>query len=259
MIELLRRDSADFGRFAVSNSYDGILPLDSSSFAARLDAVENRLQQVVARTGRKRSDITLVAVAKKFSAERIREAYYAGLRDFGENYVQEFAAKKPFLTDLQQARFHLIGHLQSNKARLACDLFDVIETADSSKALEKLDRSLQENGRQMNILFEIKLSAEQSKTGASPNEIPQLLASAARCSQLNVTGLMTIPPWSEDAEASRPYFRQLAALARQYGLPQLSMGMSNDFEVAIEEGATIIRVGTALFGPRPKPQTTSPA
>lgn len=195
-----------------------------------------------------------MAVSKKFSADTIREAYAAGARNFGENYVQEFAAKKPQLHDLPDARFHLIGHLQSNKARLAAELFDVIETVDSAKTMQKLDFALAERNRSINVLLEVKLSHEESKTGAPPEAIPELLDAAQRCSNLRITGLMTIPPWSENAELSRPYFRKLAELARKYNLHQLSMGMSNDFEVAIEEGATIIRVGTAIFGPRPRPQ-----
>jgi PLP dependent protein len=195
-----------------------------------------------------------VAVSKKFSAEAIREGYRAGLSEFGENYVQEFAAKRPQLQDLEAARFHLIGHLQSNKASQACELFDVIQTADSVKLLERLDHAARERNVRREVLLEVKLSEEAAKTGADPALIPGMLDAAAACSHIRVTGLMTMPPWSEDGEQSRPYFRRLAQLGRQYGLAQLSMGMSNDFEVAIEEGATLIRIGTALFGPRPKPQ-----
>ncbi len=192
-----------------------------------------------------------MAVSKKFSAAHIREAYAAGLREFGENYVQEFAQKKSQLTGLPEARYHLIGHLQSNKARLACELFDVVETVDSPRILEKLNACVERE--KIEAWFEIKLSDEASKTGATPEEIPALLSAAQRCESIQVAGLMTIPPWSEDPEVSRPYFRRLAQLAREHGLKQLSMGMSNDFEAAIEEGATLIRIGTALFGPRPKP------
>jgi pyridoxal phosphate enzyme (YggS family) len=195
-----------------------------------------------------------VAVSKKFSAERIREAYAAGLRQFGENYVQEFADKRPHLEDLSNARFHLIGHLQTNKARLAAGLFDVIQTVDSPKLLQRLDSAAAAQHTTLEILFEMKLSDEQNKSGAPPERIPDLLEAARKCSNLNLSGLMTMPPWSEDAEQSRPYFKRLARLASEYQLPALSIGMSNDFEVAIEEGATIIRIGTALFGARPKPQ-----
>jgi pyridoxal phosphate enzyme (YggS family) len=199
-----------------------------------------------------------VAVSKKFSASAIREAYAAGLREFGENYVQEFAEKQPHLQDLDGVRFHLIGHLQSNKARLACDLFSVIETADSSKLLHRLDAAAAEANTRPDVLIEVKLSQEENKSGARPEELASLIDTAATCTHLTLSGLMTMPPWSTDAEQSRPYFQELAKLARQHGLPKLSMGMSGDFEVAIEEGATIIRVGTALFGPRPKPPKTRP-
>ena len=215
--------------------------------------MEDRIRNALERCGRNRSEITLVAVSKKFSAESIRKAYRAGLRDFGENYVQEFADKQPFLQDLPDARFHLIGHLQSNKSRLACNLFQVVQTVDSPKLLQRLNSAAQEKETSVDIMFEIKLGNEESKSGASPGDIPQLLTEAAHCPYLNLWGLMTIPPWSENPETSRPYFQQLRQLARQYHLANLSMGMSADFEIAIEEGSTMIRVGTALFGPRPKP------
>jgi PLP dependent protein len=231
-----------------------VLALGVSSIEARLQAVESRIQAAVERGRRERSEITLVAVSKKFSATRMQEAYRAGLREFGENYVQEFAEKRAELADLREARFHLIGHLQTNKARLAADLFDVVETADSPKLLERLDSAASAKGSSLEVLLEIKLSEEASKSGASPEQIPTLLEAARKCSNVQLTGLMTMPPWSEDPEQSRPYFKRLAALAAEYQLPRLSMGMSHDFEAAIEEGATIIRVGTALFGARPKPQ-----
>jgi len=215
--------------------------------------VEERIQSAANRAGRDRSQITLVAVTKKFSADRIREGYQCGLRAFGENYVQEFAAKHSELQDLSEARFHLIGHLQSNKAAPAVQLFDEIETVDSVKLLERLDRALETAGRRMRVLIELKLSEEASKTGTAPANLPEILAAAEGCKRIEVSGLMTVPPWSENPEESRPYFRTLARLARQHSLAHLSMGMSNDFEAAIEEGATIVRVGTALFGARPKP------
>lgn len=213
--------------------------------------MEERIGAAAQRSGRTRSEITLVAVSKKFSATAIQAAYMAGLRNFGENYVQEFQEKRPQLQNLPEARFHLIGHLQSNKAKAACELFDIVQTADSPKLLRRLDTSAGESNRTMEVLLEVKLSGEESKTGADPAEIPDLLDAAAGCSRLSVTGLMTVPPWSEDPEAPRPYFRELAKLVTQYKLPKLSMGMSNDLETAIEEGATIIRVGTAIFGKRP--------
>jgi pyridoxal phosphate enzyme (YggS family) len=195
----------------------------------------------------------LVAVSKKFSASALCMAYQTGLRHFGENYVQEFAQKRPDLDGLVDARYHLIGHLQSNKARLAVSLFDTIHAVDSAKLLQRLDAAAREEGKTLTALIEVKLSGEDTKSGASETEVPPILEAAAVCANVRVTGLMTMPPWSEDQEVARPYFKRLAALGRQYKLSQLSMGMSNDFEAAIEEGATLIRVGTALFGARPKP------
>ncbi len=212
--------------------------------------------QASQRCGRDPSEILLVAVSKKFSADIVRAAYQAGARDFGENYVQEFADKHPFLAgELRGARFHLIGHLQSNKARTASELFDVIQTVDSAKLMGRLQQVAKESREEREIYLEIKLGQEDGKTGADPQDIPALLQAAAHCPNLRLAGLMTIPPWSDDPEISRPYFRKLAELGREYGLRGLSMGMSADFEVAIEEGATVIRVGTALFGARPKPQS----
>ncbi len=178
----------------------------------------------------------------------IREAYDLGLRRFGENYVQEFEGKHPLLADLKDAEFHLIGHLQSNKARPAAELFQVIQTIDSPK----LARRLNEMNRKLEVMIEVKLSEEESKHGAAPESLDELIAAIRGCANLNLTGLMTMPPWSDDPEQTRPYFRKLAELGRKHSLPKLSMGMSHDLEAAIEQGATHIRIGTALFGPRVK-------
>jgi pyridoxal phosphate enzyme (YggS family) len=228
------------------------LPSLESDFAQNLALVEERIQRAAERSGRPRASITLLAVSKKFPAERLAIAYQAGLREFGENYVQEFAGKHPALAGLTDARYHLIGHLQSNKSRLACELFQVIQTIDSPKLLQRLDSSAAERGETIEVMIEVKLSVEESKSGVDPAYIPALLEAAAACPHVTLTGLMTMPPWSDDPEHARPYFRQLASLARQYHLPQLSMGMSGDLETAIEEGSTMVRVGTALFGKRPK-------
>lgn len=222
-------------------------------------SVEDRIAAALDRSGRPRTAVTLVAVSKKFSADCIRVAYQAGLRDFGENYVQEFAAKRQDLADLPDIRVHLIGHLQSNKARLACELFHVVHTVDSPKLLTRLDAAAAERQATLRILVEIKLSEEQSKTGIDPETLPQIISVARSCKHLALRGLMTMPPWSDDPETSRPYFRALTELAKKFDLADLSMGMSNDFEAAIEEGATIVRVGTALFGRRPKPANSNPA
>lgn len=225
------------------------------SLPERLKQVEERIHSAAARAGRQRSDITLVAVTKKFSAEVIREAYGLGLRHFGENYVQEFETKHSAVADLAGATFHFIGHLQSNKARTAAQIFQVIETVDSAK----LARRLSEIGTPLEVMIEVKLSEEASKAGAAPEELPALIESIRGCPNLRLTGLMTMPPWSDEPEQTRPYFRKLAELGRAHGLEKLSMGMSHDLEAAIEEGATHIRIGTALFGTRPKGPAQSDA
>ncbi|HWB95619.1 MAG TPA: YggS family pyridoxal phosphate-dependent enzyme, partial [Bryobacteraceae bacterium] len=163
-------------------------------------------------------------------------------------YVQEFQGKAPQVAGLAGTRFHLIGHLQSNKSKVAAELFQCVQTVDTPK----LARRLNESGRKLDVMLEVKLSEEQSKSGASPEELPALVEAVRGCENLNLLGLMTMPPWSEDPEHPRPYFRRLRELAAQYGLKHLSMGMSHDLETAIEEGATYIRVGTALFGKRKK-------
>jgi len=214
----------------------------------RLAEVRERVAQAASRAGRDPSSITLIAVTKVFPATAIREAHEAGVRDFGENYVQEFESKEPEIRDLVGARFHLIGHLQSNKARKAAELFQMIQTVDSARLARRLD----ESGRPLDVMLEVKLSAEQAKHGADPADLPGLVEAVRASKHLRLAGLMTMPPWSDDPEPSRPYFRRLRELAAQFSLPHLSMGMSHDFEVAIEEGATFIRVGTALFGKRTK-------
>jgi hypothetical protein len=219
--------------------------------------VESRIARAAARAQRNRPDIQLVAVTKKFPAAVLREAFELGLRDFGENYVQEFEDKRAELAGLlDSARFHFIGHLQSNKAKKAVEIFDVIHTVDSAKLARRLNAELGAAGRPaaLDVLIEVKLSNEPAKAGAAPGEIPALVEAIRGCPRLRLLGLMTMPPWSDDAETSRPYFARLRELAAENGLghSSLSMGMSHDLEVAIEEGATMVRVGTALFGPRKK-------
>lgn len=217
--------------------------------ADRLLAVRERIARAADLARRDPAGILLLAVTKVFPAETLREAYDLGLRDFGENYVQEFEGKAPQLGDLTDARYHLIGHLQSNKTKKAAELFHVIQTVDSAK----LARRLNESGRPMDVMLEVKLSPEQAKSGAAPADLPNLIAAVRACPNLRLLGLMTMPPWSDDPEAARDYFRRLQELARQHALTQLSMGMSHDLETAIEEGSTCVRVGTALFGERKKP------
>ena len=218
----------------------------------RLEQVESRIAKAAARAGRRRSDITLLAVTKKFPASTIREAYDLGLREFGENYVQEFEVKRLELGECPAAQFHLIGHLQSNKTKKAVEIFRVIQTVDTQKLARRLhdDVGNLEAGAALDVMIEVKLSPEETKSGVAPENLPVLVEAIESCGNLRLLGLMTIPPWTDDGERSRPYFARLRGLAEENHLTQLSMGMSHDFEVAIEEGATIIRVGTALFGPR---------
>lgn len=213
-----------------------------------LSAVEERIAAACAGAGRRREDVTLLAVTKVFPAEAILAAYELGLREFGENYVQEFEGKAGLVRGLAGARFHLIGHLQSNKSRKAGEIFDVVQTVDSGKLARRLD----EMGKPLEVMIEVKLSPEDSKHGCLPAELAGVVEEVRACSNLALTGLMTMPPWSDDAEASRPYFRALRRLAEEHKLEKLSMGMSHDLEVAIEEGSTMVRVGTALFGSRKK-------
>lgn len=213
----------------------------------RLADVEQRLLLACQKAGRQRNGVLLLAVTKVFPVEVILEAHALGLRDFGENYVQEFEGKFPAVSHLQGARFHLIGHLQSNKARKASELFSHIHTVDSAKLAARIVGH-------KDVLIEVKLSDEEAKHGCAPEDLGAVVDAIQSMPDLTLRGLMTVPPWDDDAEKARPYFARLRALADQYKLPELSMGMSNDLEVAIEEGSTIVRVGTALFGKRQKPQ-----
>jgi pyridoxal phosphate enzyme (YggS family) len=219
------------------------------NLSERLTAVRQRIGRAAERARRDPAGILLLAVTKVFPAQTLREAYDLGMRDFGENYVQEFEGKAPQLADLTDARYHFIGHLQSNKVKKAAELFQVVQTVDSAK----LARRLNESPRPLDVMLEVKLSVEEAKSGAAPADLPELIAAVRACANLRLLGLMTMPPWSDDPEASRGYFRSLRELAVQHGLPQLSMGMSHDLETAIEEGSTCVRVGTALFGKRKKP------
>ncbi len=203
-----------------------------------------------------------MGVSKTFPVASIREAYAAGLRVFGENRVQEFAGKAPAVRDLPDASWHLIGHLQTNKAGRAVELFDAVDTVDSVRMAEKLNAVAQSAGKTLDVLIEVNVGGEAAKSGVAPDsdELEQILLGASRWDSLKIQGLMTVPPYSEDLEGSRPYFRQLREMRDRLaaralpgvGMGILSMGMSHDFEVAIEEGATCVRVGTAIFGERAK-------
>jgi pyridoxal phosphate enzyme (YggS family) len=232
------------------------------SIAENIATVRNRIATAARRAGRNPDAITLMGVGKTFPAESIREAYAAGLRVFGENRVQEFAGKIEALRDLTDAEWHLIGHLQTNKAAKAAELFNAIDSVDSVRMAEKLNASAQSTGKTFSLLIEINVGGESAKSGVAPNshELDQILQSAPRWQNLDIRGLMTVPPYTEDPEGARSCFRQLreirdiiaARSLSKVNMEVLSMGMSHDFEVAIEEGATCVRVGTAIFGEREK-------
>ena len=212
----------------------------------RLAQVYERLSEAARRAGRPREEITLVAVSKIKPASDILAAYDAGQRHFGESYVQEFEAKSRDLPDLPGAVFHMIGKLQSNKTKPASALFDVIQTVHGIK----LARRLNDGGKPLDVFLEVKLSDEAAKSGLSEDELPAVKEFVESCDNLKLRGLMGMPPWSEDPERARPYFQKLRRLAERHALAELSMGMSHDLEVAIEGGATLVRVGTAIFGKR---------
>jgi len=221
------------------------------ALADRLRRVTDRLRAAEARAGRAEGSVALCAVSKTFPAEAVAEAVAAGATDIGENRVQETEGKRPEAEALgARARWHLIGHLQSNKARRAVELFDVIQTIDSVALARRLDRVAGEAGRRPDVLVQVDLGHEPTKTGAVESELPALVEAIRGLDNLNLTGLMTIPPFFDDPEQARPYFRRLRELAERHALAEVSMGMSHDFEVAIEEGATIVRVGSAIFGSR---------
>jgi pyridoxal phosphate enzyme (YggS family) len=225
--------------------------------AANLARVRERIARAAERAGRRVDEVSLVAVSKTFSVDAVRAAHEAGVRHFGENRVQEMDAKRSKLANLD-AIWHFIGHLQSNKARLATQLFDRLDSLDSLSLAQKLDSAARDQGKRLPVLIEVHLGGEVTKSGIADAGLPALAEGVAALLNLELRGLMAVPPHSEDAEMVRPYFRQLRALrdtlshrlSRQF--PVLSMGMSHDFEVAIEEGATEIRVGTAIFGARSK-------
>jgi PLP dependent protein len=225
------------------------------SIAENLAHLHEKITEACSRANRSTDDVTLMAVSKVHPVEMIVEAYAAGQRLFGENRVQEFQEKSPHVKGLAGAKFHLIGPLQSNKTAKAAELFDSIDAVDSLKIAQRLNAAAAALGKKLPVLVEVKLSHEESKHGLAPEELPSLLTAMVELESIEAVGLMTVPPWSEDAEVARPYFRELRTLrdeaaTRFPNVTQLSMGMSNDFIVAIEEGSTCVRVGTALFGRR---------
>jgi pyridoxal phosphate enzyme (YggS family) len=229
----------------------------TSSLSARLAGVRDRIARAAERAGRDPSSIRLVAVSKTFPAADIRAAAGAGQIDFGENKVQEALDKMAATADLP-IRWHLVGHLQSNKARKAGERFDVIHSIDAAALLARVDEAAAAAGRQLEVLVQVDLAREPTKHGAREDDVPALFAAASACRAARVAGLMLLPPAAENPDDARPYFRQLVRVRDQLlaggvdpaMLRELSMGMSHDFEVAVEEGATIVRVGTAIFGGR---------
>jgi pyridoxal phosphate enzyme (YggS family) len=232
------------------------------SISENIARVLDQINAASRRSGRRPEDVTLMAVSKTFPSEKIREAYAAGLRVFGESKVQEFAGKVDSLRDLSDARWHMIGHLQSNKANNAVELFSAVDSLDSLRLAERLNSAAKHQGRKLAVLVQINIGGETAKSGVDPDspEIENILKAAPQLEHLDIRGLMAVPPFTEAPEGARPFFRKLRGLRDQIakrqlpavGLEILSMGMSHDFEVAIEEGSTCVRVGTAIFGERKK-------
>lgn len=233
------------------------------SIAENIAAVRERIARAAKRAGRSSGDVALMGVTKTHGPEVIREAYAAGLRLFGENRVQEFAGKAGALVDLANAEWHMIGHLQTNKAGKAVELFSTVDSVDSVKLAEKLNAASRSLRKKLAVLIEVNMGGEAAKSGAAPDsrELEELLLAAPRLEALEFHGLMTVPPFTDDPEGARPFFRKLRQLhdalaTRKFPgihMDVLSMGMSHDFEVAIEEGSTCVRVGTAIFGERLRP------
>jgi len=230
---------------------------EEAQLAEHIARVKERVDAACRRVGRCREEVKLVTVSKTVEADRIRLAYGAGVRDLGENRVQEALFKRPALSDLT-VTWHLVGHLQTNKAKLARQLFHWIQSVDSLRLAEKLDQAAVCSGERLPILIQVKLGDEPTKSGVPEDQVRQLAEEIGRLETLELRGLMAIPPFFDDPEGARPFFRRLRDLGREIAstrlpnvsMQELSMGMSHDFEVAIEEGATIVRLGTAIFGAR---------
>ena len=233
------------------------------SVSHNIARLQERIASTAQRARRDPKEIALMAVTKTFPPDRIREAYQAGLRLFGENRVQEFAGKRDALRDLKDAEWHLIGHLQTNKAAKAAELFSAVDSVDSLRLAQRLDAAAQQLGKILPVLIEINVGGEAAKSGVAPgsSELEELLQAAATLEHLEFRGLMTVPPLTEDPQEAGPYFEKLRRLRDdiatrhlpRISMSMLSMGMSHDFEIAIEEGSTCVRLGTAIFGDRTGP------
>lgn len=222
-----------------------------ATVAERLAAVQQRIAEACERAGRPRGSVQLLAVSKKHSLEGIRQAYAAGQRELGENYVQELVQKADALRDLPGLRFRLIGRLQRNKVKDIVRVHAAVDTVDSLRLAEALSEKARAAAVSVETFVQVNIGEEPQKAGVVPSELPALVAAIRGMPELSLRGLLAIPPVADDPEKSRPYFRRMRELAAAHGLVELSMGMSDDLEVAIEEGATMVRVGTAIFGPRP--------
>jgi pyridoxal phosphate enzyme (YggS family) len=220
-----------------------------TDIGVNLDRVRDRVARAAERSGRRASDVLLIGVSKTIDVARIRQAIEAGVPALGENRVQE--AKEKVAELGRPVPWHLIGHLQTNKVRDALELFDVIHSLDRLDLARELDKRARARARTVDVLVEVNLAGETSKGGVAPEGLGELLDAVAKMSSLTVKGLMAIPPEAKQPDDSRGWFRALRKLGERHGFGELSMGMSGDFEVAIEEGATMVRVGTAIFGPRP--------
>lgn len=227
------------------------------SIASALQEVRSRIDAAARAAGREPAQVKLVAVSKTHPAEAVREAYAAGQRDFGENYVQELVQKAEALSDLPDLRWHLIGHLQRNKAKLVAPLVSLVHTVDSVELGRELAKRRASGGKSehLPVLVEVSIAGEEQKHGLAPTQLPELLDALEQLPELSLRGLMCVPPLTEDAALSRPHFDALVRLRDQHGgaarLPELSMGMTHDLEHAVAAGATLVRVGTAIFGSRP--------
>jgi len=225
-----------------------------SAIADNIKLVDQRIRLAAERAGRDAAAVTLIAVSKAIEPDRVEAALEAGQIVFGESKVQEAKAKIPLISG--RARWHMIGHLQTNKARDAVALFDFIHSVDSRKLAEELNKWAEATGKRQAVLLEVNVSGEASKFGLKPEDLDSTLKEINRLTRLEVRGLMTVAPFAEEAARARPYFRRLRELRDAIGLQELSMGMSHDFEVAVEEGATMVRIGTAIFGERTRREPT---
>lgn len=223
----------------------------SHDISAAIQSVRERIERACGRVGRDPSSVQLIAVSKGHSEEAIRAAYSAGMRVFGENYAQELAAKASALSDLPDIRWRFIGHLQRNKIKLIERARATVDTVDSVRLAEAISTRAAASGQAVEVLLQVNVGDEAQKSGCRPEEVPQLVEAVRALPSVSLRGLMTVAPHLDDLEAIRPFFAKLRELAEAHGLPELSMGMTHDLEPAVEEGATILRIGTAIFGPRP--------